>query len=416
MPFNNNIQLWRETANSKENTLCLRQQIYWATPKEWEDDCQVKPALDLAKANFRNLKPCVHGADVLEAADKAGLKRESILDFSSSVNPLGPSEKALEAITAGFGQIPSYPDSCSKALRKAIASHYKGIGKGNVIVGNGSTELIYLFAEAFMQKGDVALVPAPSFGEYENAVRKTGEKVKYVKLGKDFQANPANFERIITAKTKILYLCNPNNPTSSLTSPEKLAEIIEIALAKDVLAFLDEDFLEFVEGEEKLSMIDRVGNYPNLFVLRSFTKIFGLTGLRIGYGIASEEITSILMNAKIPWNVNCLGQAAAIAALNDKAHLKRTLDLIKEEKALLLRELSKIKAFKIFPPDANFIFINIRKSGFNAGQLKEKMLKQGVLIRDCSSFAGLDEFYIRVAVKTRPENERLLAGFKESLG
>jgi L-threonine-O-3-phosphate decarboxylase len=376
----------------------------------------VKPALDLAKASFRNLKPCVHGADVLEVADKAGLKRESILDFSSSVNPLGPSEKALEAITAGFGQIPSYPDSCSKALRKAIASHYKGIGKGNVIVGNGSTELIYLFAEAFMQKGDVALVPAPSFGEYENAVRKTGEKVKYVKLGKDFQANPANFERIITAKTKILYLCNPNNPTSSLTSPEKLAEIIEIALAKDVLAFLDEDFLEFVEGEEKLSMIDRVGNYPNLFVLRSFKKIFGLTGLRIGYGIASEEITSILMNAKIPWNVNCLGQAAAIAALNDKAHLKRTLDLIKEEKALLLRELSKIKAFKIYPPDANFIFIDIRKSGFTAAQLKVKMLKQGVLIRDCSSFAGLDEFYIRVAVKTRPENERLLAGFKESLG
>jgi len=376
----------------------------------------VKPALDLAKANFRKLKPCVHGADVLEAANKAGLKRESILDFSSSVNPLGPSERALEAITASFGQIPSYPDSCSNALRKAIASHYKGIGKGNVVVGNGSTELIYLFAEAFMQKGDVALVPAPSFGEYENAVRKTGEKVKYVKLGKDFQADPASFKLSITAKTKILYFCNPNNPTSILTSPEKLAEIIECALAKDVLVFLDEDFLEFVEGEEKLSMIGRVRDYPNLFVLRSFTKIFGLTGLRIGYGIASQEITSILMNAKIPWNINCLGQAAAIAALNDKAHLKRTLDLIKTEKALLLLELSKINAFKIYPPDANFIFINIKKSGFTAAQLKEKMLNRGVLIRDCSSFVGLDDFYIRVAVKTRPENERLLAGFKESLG
>jgi L-threonine-O-3-phosphate decarboxylase len=376
----------------------------------------VKPALDLAKANFRNLKPCIHGADVLEAANKAGFKAADILDFSSSVNPLGPSEKALEAITAGFRQIPSYPDSCANALRKAIASHYPRIDRDNVVVGNGSTELIYLFAEAFMQKGDLALVPAPSFGEYENAVRKTGEIVKYVKLGKDFQADPANFAKALTAKTKILYFCNPNNPTSILTAHEKLAEIIENALAHDVLVFLDEDFLEFVEGEEKLSMIGKIRDFPNLFVLRSFTKIFGLTGLRIGYGIASEEITSILMNAKIPWNVNCMGQTAAIAALNDKAHLKRTLDLVKEEKAFLLRELPKIKRFKIFPPDANFIFVNIRKSGLTAAQLKEKMLKQGVLIRDCSSFAGLDEFYIRVAVKTRQENERLLAGLKDSLG
>jgi L-threonine-O-3-phosphate decarboxylase len=375
----------------------------------------VKPALDLAKKNFRNLKPCVHGADVLEAADKAGLKRENILDFSSSVNPLGPSEKALEAIKADFGQIPSYPDSCSNALREAIAGHYKGISKDNVVVGNGSTELIYLFAEAFMQKGDVALVPAPSFGEYENAVRKTGEKVKYVKLSREFRVEPASFARALTAKTKIVYFCNPNNPTSLLTPMDELEKIIRLALERGILVFLDEDFLEFVEGEEKLSMIGRIREFPNLFVLRSFTKIFGLTGLRIGYGIASQEIISVLINAKIPWNVNCLGQAAAVAALNDKAHLKRTLALIKEEKAFLLQGLVALKAFKVYSPDANFAFIDIRKSGLTATQLKQKMLRQGILIRDCSSFAGLDEFYVRVAVKTRQENERLLYAFKASL-
>jgi len=376
----------------------------------------VKPACELAKENFRNLKPCVHGADVFEAAGKTGVRREDILDFSSSVNPLGASETALEAVRRVFGQIPSYPDSCCTALREAIAGHYGDVTKDNVVVGNGSTELIYLFAEAFMRKGDVAVVPAPSFGEYENAVRKTGEKVKFVRLGRDFQADPSRFEDALTGKVKIVYFCNPNNPTSILTSKAKLTEIVEAALKKDILVFLDEDFLEFVEDGEKFSMISRIKEFPNLFVLRSFTKIFGLTGLRVGYGIASEEITGILLNAKLPWNVNCLGQAAAIAALSDEEHLKKTLELIKGEKAFLMRELEQSKAFKVYPPDANFIFMDIRKSGVTAAQLKEKMLSHGVLIRDCSSFAGLDEYYIRVAVKTRSENERLLAALEESVG
>ncbi len=376
----------------------------------------MKPALDLAKANFRNLKPCVHGADVFEAAGKTGFRREEILDFSSSVNPLGPSEKALEAIKGAFGQIPSYPDSCSIALRKAIANHYPGITQNNIVVGNGSTELIYLFAEAFMQKGNVALVPAPSFGEYENAVRKTGEKVKHVKLSKDFKADPTSFSRALTEKTKIVYFCNPNNPTSILTPSKKLAEIIQQSLERNVLVFLDEDFLEFVENGDSLSMIGRIGEFPNLFVLRSFTKIFGLTGLRIGYGIGSEEVISVLTNAKIPWNINCLGQAAAIAALNDNDHLKRTLELIKEEKSFLLSSLSKLKVLEVYPPDANFIFMNTKKSGFTAAQLKAKMLSRGILIRDCSSFAGIDKYYVRVAVKTRQENERLLTALREIIG
>ncbi|MCW4010386.1 MAG: threonine-phosphate decarboxylase CobD [Candidatus Bathyarchaeota archaeon] len=375
----------------------------------------MKPALDLAKANFRGLTPCVHGADVLEAAGAAGLEREAILDFSSSVNPLGPSDKALQAIKAGFSQIPSYPDSYSNELRDAIASHYAGVDRGNVIVSNGSTELIYLFAEAFMRRGDVALVPAPSFGEYETAVRKTGEKVRYVKLGRGFQVTSEKFLRAMSGNAKIVYFCNPNNPTSMLTSQETLASIIQSALERDILVFLDEDFLEFVDGEETLSMIRRIREFPNLFVLRSFTKLFGLTGLRIGYGVASEELVSVLMNAKLPWNVNCLGQAAAVAALNDAEHLKRTLDLVREEKTFLFSRLSKIKAFKVYPPDANFLFLNIKKTGLTAAQLKQKMLRKGVLIRDCSSFAGLDEYYIRVAVKTRQENERLLAAFKECL-
>jgi threonine-phosphate decarboxylase len=375
----------------------------------------MKPILDLVCERFRNLEPCVHGADVLEAASNAGLKCEDILDFSSSVNPFGPSPKALEALKASFGQIPSYPDSNSIALREAIARRYKGISRDNVVVGNGSTELIYLFAEAFLHKGDVALVPAPTFGEYESAVRRTGGKIKHIKLSRDFRVEPSRFVRAMTGKVKVVFLCNPNNPTSLLTRTEDLTEIVEAALEQDILVFLDEDFLEFVDQGEESSLIGRINEFPNLFVLWSFTKIFGLTGLRVGYGIASKEISSILLNAKIPWNLNCLGQTAAVAALDDKEHLQKTLDLVKAEKAFLLRKLAQFKAFKVYPPDANFIFIDIRKSGFTAAQLKAKLLNYGLLIRDCSSFAGLDEYYIRVAVKTHLENEKLIEALKRTL-
>jgi threonine-phosphate decarboxylase len=368
---------------------------------------KVKATSRLARENIKKLKPSVHGGEVWEAANKTGLRKEEILDFSSSVNPLGPSEKALEAIKSNLEHIPSYPDSDSCALREAIANRFNGISKDNVIAGNGSTELIYLFAETFMQKGDVALIPAPTFGEYERAVRKVGEEPKHVKLNPDFHVDPAVFARELSG-AKIVFLCNPNNPTSILMPPENLATIVERALEDDAFVFLDEDFLEFVEEAEKFSLIGKIKRYSNLFVLRSFTKIFGLTGLRIGYGIASEEVINSLMNAKIPWNVNCLAQVASIAALGDEEHLKKTRELIKDEKAFLMCELKQIKAFKIFPADANFIFIDIRQSGYTSAQLKEKMLSYRVLIRDCSSFRGLDEYYIRVAVKTRRENERLI--------
>lgn len=367
----------------------------------------MKSTWRLARENIKRLKPCVHGGEVWEAEKKTGLAREEIMDFSSNINPLGFSQKALEAIRNSLGQIPAYPDSTSAALREAIVASFGGITLNNVVVGNGSTELIYLFAETFLEKGDVALMPAPTFGEYENAVRKAGGKPRHLKLPKDFCIEPNIFSDEIK-DAKMAFICNPNNPTSILTSYDVLIAIIEEALEGNILLFLDEDFLEFVDEEKQVSLIDRIDDYPNIFVLRSFTKVYGLTGLRVGYGIASEEIIKLLSNAKIPWNVNCLAQVAALAALTDKEHLKKTRELIRAERAYLTRELMRINSFKLYPADANFIFVNIRESGFTSAQLKTKMLEEGILIRDCSSFRGLDDYHIRVAVKTREENERLL--------
>ena len=374
----------------------------------------MKPVENLVNDNIRNLKPCVHGGEILDAAGKSGFKREEILDFSSSVNPLGPSKKALEAAKNSFKEIPAYPDSNSNELRQAIACNFNELNKNNIVVGNGSTELMYLFAEAFLKKGDTAIIPEPTFGEYESAVRRTGETPKFVRLDSNFNIDAGISEQEM-AGTKIIFLCNPNNPTSILIPNETLTGIIKRALKQDTLVFLDEDFLEFVENEKALTMINKIKNYPNLFILRSFTKIFGLTGLRVGYGIASEEIINVLLCAKIPWNVNCLAQAAAVAALKDQEHLRVTRELIKKEKTQLLAELAEIKSFKIFHADANFFFIDIRKSGLTATELKNKLLLQGILIRDCTSFRGLDQYYIRVAVKTRVENERLIEALKRTV-
>jgi threonine-phosphate decarboxylase len=270
---------------------------------------------------------------------------------------------------------------------------------------------MYLFAEAFMRKGEVALIPAPTFGEYESAVRKTGETPKFIKLDRNFNVDAEAFNCEMGG-AKIVFLCNPNNPTGMLIPNQTLTAIVERAMEKDALVFLDEDFLEFVENEKTLTLIGKIKRYPNLFVLRSFTKIFGLTGLRIGYGIASEEIINILSCAKIPWNVNCLAQAAAVAALKDEEHLKVTRELIKKEKGQLLTELEEFGSFKVYPADANFFFIDIRRAGLTATDLAGKLIAQGILIRDCTSFRRLDQYYIRVAVKTHSENERLIEALK----
>ncbi|HLN89195.1 MAG TPA: threonine-phosphate decarboxylase CobD [Candidatus Binatia bacterium] len=373
----------------------------------------MKPVDSLVRDNVKNLKPCVHGAEVLSAAEQSGFKPQDILDFSSSVNPLGPSKKALQAARGAFNQIAAYPDSNSNELRQIIASHF-GIIKENVVVGNGSTELMYLFAEVFLKKGEKAIMPIPTFGEYESAVCKTGETPKFAKLGKNFTINSTAFKRDM-AGAKIVFLCNPNNPTSMLIPQETLTDIVETALDQNTLVFLDEDFLEFVENEKALTMIGKIKDYPNLFILRSFTKIFGLTGLRVGYGIANQEIIRVVACAKIPWNVNCLAQVAAVAALKDQEHLNVTRELIKNEKAWLQSELGKFGSFKFSTPDANFFFIDIRKSGLTATELTDRLLKQGMLIRDCTSFRCLDEFYVRIAVKTHLENERLIGALKRAV-
>lgn len=375
-----------------------------------------KRVMELAKEEIRNLKPCVHGGDIWKAAERYHIEAREILDFSANVNPLGPSKRTIEKICESVWKVPYYPDPDYTELREAISRYIGGIRTDNLIVGNGSTELIYLFCEVFIGKVDLALIPEPTFGEYENAVRRVGGKPVYVNCGHNFRIDVSRLLEKMAAPVKAVFLCNPNNPTGILAPREDMLEIIEKAARESSLVLVDEAFIEFVSEEKRYSLTAEVKKYENLFVLRSLTKAFGLTGLRVGYGIACEDLINLLFKVKPPWNVNCLAQAAAISALEDQEHLKRAQKLVDEERKFLLGELEKIKGLKVFPTDANFILMNIRQFGLTAAQLKEKMLSHGILLRNCSSFRGLNEYYVRVSVRTREENEKFLASLKEVLG
>lgn len=375
-----------------------------------------KGIIELAKEDVRHLTPCIHGGNIWGLAGRHRMEAKEILDFSANVNPLGPSEKAIEAIHKGLWKIPYYPDPDCARLKEAISHYIGGVKVDNIIVGNGSTELIYLFCEVFIGKGDAALIPEPTFGEYENAVRKAGGRPIYVGSERDFRINVDNLVGMMAPPAKAVFLCNPNNPTGTLVSRDDVLGIVEEASRRDILVVIDEAFIEFVDEEKCYSLAEDVEKYQHLFVLRSLTKAFGLAGLRVGYGIACKDLIDVLSRVKVPWNVNCLAQDAAVSALEDREHIRRTQKLISEERKFLLSELGKIKGLKAFPTEANFILIDIRQTGLTAAQLKERMLTRGILIRDCSSFRGLDAYYIRVSVRTREENDKLLASLREVLG
>ncbi|MCP8322844.1 MAG: threonine-phosphate decarboxylase CobD [Candidatus Methylarchaceae archaeon HK02M2] len=367
--------------------------------------------IELAKKHIKNLQPCIHGGEVWQHNPN---KKDFLLDFSANVNPLGPSPKVIETIKESLWKIPYYPDSNCASLKEEISEYIGRIGPENLIVGNGSTELIYIFAEVFLEQGEKALIPAPTFGEYEKAVLKAGGRSEYLPLSltDGFKIDVKEFIEKIP-HVKVVFLCNPNNPTSLSIASEDLSKIISEAMKEDVLIFIDEDFMDFVPKEKRSSQVGEIKSYPNLFILKSFTKFFGLTGLRIGYGIGNREMIDILSRAKMPWNINCLAEVAAIAALKDKQFSEKTFRLIEEEKEFLFDELNKIKGFDVLPPDSNFFLINIEQTRLKADELKRDLLKFDILIRDCSSFEGLDNRYIRVAIRTRKENELLVEALKK---
>jgi threonine-phosphate decarboxylase len=347
---------------------------------------------------------------VFSVSREYGFDVRDIIDFSSSINPLGPPSSALERLAKSTWMIPFYPDPSYHDFRQHAAD-YVGVGEENVIEGNGSTELIYLFSSLFIRRGDRVVLPVPTFGEYERAIRMSGGVPVHVGPNRDFALSLDNVREQLAKGCRAIFLCNPNNPTSLAVAKKDLLDLLGSALNVGAYVFLDETFVEFADDQD-LSLVSRLSEFPNLFIIRSLTKFFALTGLRIGYGLAPAQIAEKMRSEKIPWSVNTLAQEAAMAAFRDDAYIEKTKRVVAEEREFLYSQLRKINQLEPIKPDANFVFLRI-SHGFTAPGLKRLLLDKRLLVRDCSSFQGLGGNHIRVAVKLRRENSLLLSTLKE---
>ncbi len=329
-----------------------------------------------------------------------------ILDFSSNINPMGTSVIVRKTIKNQLDAIQIYPDSESTQLRKNL-QRYTKIPSSQIVVGNGATEIIYNFCQAFLSNKTPVLIPIPTFGEYESAAKLSGAKISFFKtmnLEKDVDDFISKLPN-----NGCIFICNPNNPTGNLISKKTLQKIIISANKKKTLVFIDECFIELVPDHDE-SIIKFIKKYNNLFILRSLTKSFALAGLRIGYGIGSKQMISVLNKIKIPWNVSGLAQQAASAALLHSFYLTKVKKMIKKESFYLINYISKLKNFQCTATSTNFILI---KTKMKSQTLQKKLLEKKILIRDCSTIRGLNNNYIRIAVKTRKENEKLIKALEK---
>jgi len=330
------------------------------------------------------------------------------VDFSSNVNPLGISRRVLQSIqNATRSLVPVYPDPDSKELKERLA-HYLFVSPQCITVGNGATEIIYMFAQAFVGMKRV-VIPVPTFCEYELASHRSGAKVSFVPLQR-FELD----KDLIIEKAKgadAVFLCNPNNPTGTLDTVN-IKKIIEGISSKDnnrkTKILLDECFIELIDEPSRHTMLNRLKEFESLIILRSLTKSYGLAGLRLGYSICSPALAKHLAAAKIPWNVNGLAQVAGIAALQDPQHVKKAVAIVKREREFMLNRLrARIHSFIAFRSEANFFLIQLKNG--NSTKLRDDLLrKSGVLVRDCSTFTGMGSRYVRVAIRTHRENLILL--------
>lgn len=335
-------------------------------------------------------------------------------DFSVNINPLGMPQKSLEAARQAMSLCGQYPDWRGEALCRAIAQA-EGVRTEQVILGNGAAELIYALCYFLchheFQRRSKGLIAAPSFGEYEVALLAAGGQAVFwdLKEENDF-ALDADFLSAITEEIGILFLCNPSNPVGNLADRELLLEIAEKCEKTGTYFCLDECFLPFLKKESELSLKSVLERFPHLIILRAFTKIYGMPGLRLGYGMtANEGLLHGMRRCMQPWNTSVPAQAAGLEALKDREYLEQTRRLIGRERAYLVRKLEAGLAERVYPSCANFIFFKSRPD------LKELLLKEKVLIRSCSDYRNLSEAHFRIGIRTHAENEELIRRWRRAV-
>ncbi|MDI6882515.1 MAG: histidinol-phosphate transaminase [Methanothermobacter sp.] len=353
------------------------------------------------------IEPYVPGRSIKEIAKEYKLKKSEIVKLGSNENPLGPSPKAVEAVKHETKNMHRYPESGLDDLKKAIAD-YSGTRPNQIIVGgDGADEIIDLLGKTFIDPGSEFIVPLPSYMYYEYTLRPYGAKPAYAKW--DMEENTVDTNSVIESindKTRLIFLCTPNNPTGGLIREDDITRILESTSA---LVVVDEAYFEFAG----VSNIKLLKDYENLLILRTFSKAMGLAGMRIGYGISNPRIIDYMHRIKPVFSLTRLSHVAALATLSDKDYIKKSIEFSIKSREYLYHRLSEMDKLRVLRSYANYLLVDIRETGMNAGQLVDELLKRGVIVRDCTSFKGLDEYWIRVSVGTIKEDDKFIDALKE---
>jgi len=359
---------------------------------------------NLIRKGILDLKPYIPGKPIEEVKRELGLKE--VIKLASNETSVGPSPLAIEAIKKEIKNINLYPEGSSRLLREKIA-HKLNLDKEMITVGNGADDVIRLVGMAFINDGDEVITGEITFPAYETITKIMGGKLISVKL-KDFSFDLEKIAQRINEKTKIVFLCNPNNPTGTIVD-KKAVDRFTKQVPDDVVVVFDEAYYDYVEDKNYPNSLSYVLEEKNVIVLRTFSKIAGIAGVRIGYGIAKPELIGYLNRVVNPFTTNRLAQVAALASLDDEEHHKKVLKSNQEGKKYLYRELKKIDPFYL-PTEANFIFIDLKR---NSKDIFERLLKKGIIIRPGETW-GCPNF-IRLTIGTAYENQRFVQALKEVL-
>jgi threonine-phosphate decarboxylase len=352
-------------------------------------------------------KTPLHGGDVYHLVRTLGVALSDLLDFSANINPLGFPPGLAGAVQEALGEIVHYPDRRVLALRRDLAA-YHGLAPENLLVGNGSTELIYLAARAL--RPSRGLIVTPAFSEYEQALHAARVPVNFYPTD---EAHNFTLDRIPEIKAgDLVFLAQPASPSGALLAPELLLAVAEGLTAAGAYLLLDEAFVDFVE---EASFKAHLSRFPRLMLLRSFTKFFGIPGVRLGYLLGAPELVARLTGEQEPWSVNTLAQVLGRACLADAEYMAATRALVAAEREFLFRRLAALPGLKPFPSAVNYLLVKLTRPGAGAANLRLRMLARGIVIRDASNFRGLDQRFFRLAVRRRDENVRLLEALKECL-
>ena len=351
-----------------------------------------------------SITPYKPGKPIEELEREYGIRNS--IKLASNENPLGPSPKAVSAIRSAMADLHRYPDGSGYILINKLANKL-GVLPDRIILGNGSDDVIGMLARAYLRAGDEAVMTAPSFLMYEIFVRSVGATPVFVPL-KNLEIDLDDMLAKVSSRTRMIFVNNPNNPTGAFITKAQFDAFLS-KLPEDIVVVLDEAYIEFAQDPACLNGLELVDNKRPLAVLRTFSKIYGLAGIRIGYGVMPADMTGLLNRIRQPFNVNSLAQAAAVAALDDDEFLNQTKDLIRTELAFMQESLEK-RGIDFFPTQANFFLIDVKG---DADEVFELMLREGVIVRSMVSY-GYPQ-YIRVNAGLRKENIRFLSATEKVL-